>query len=49
MFIGVGQLLYVVPLAYSTWKKQRKGFLKGLIIGASLTLMLNAACWSQFL
>ena len=43
-FIGVTQLVYVVPLVL--WMNTRAGSrtVKGVLLGASLTLLLNAAC-----
>ena len=45
LFIGAAQLLYVGP---ALWWARRRGFTKlvqGLLIGAGLTFLLNAACW----
>jgi hypothetical protein len=43
--IGVVQLLYVVPTYLYLRKKERRGVAKGLLVGASITLLLNSACW----
>jgi hypothetical protein len=45
LLIGVSQLLYQAPLAIFFWRKGRRPLLQGLIIGAALTVALNAACW----
>ncbi len=45
---GVLQLVYVVPLVLNARKKGRPNFAKGMIIGASIALLLNAACWGSF-
>ena len=44
MYIGLSQLVYMIP---AIWIARRKGETetgKGLIIGASTTFLLNAAC-----
>ena len=43
--IGVSQLLYIVPAILIAKKVGRPGIAKGLIIGASLLFLLNAACF----
>lgn len=46
-FLGIGifQFLYVIPV--SIWLKQREeyGLMKGVIIGAVITALLNGGCW----
>lgn len=44
LFIGVVQLVYVVPLAM--WRRHRKGEVSGIVLVAALTALLNAGCWS---
>jgi hypothetical protein len=46
--IGLSQLLYVIPAIIIYRKKNRPGIVKGLIIGAALTLLLNGACTALF-
>lgn len=46
VFIGVSQLLYLIPAILIAKRKQRPGIVKGLIIGASVTFLLNAACFA---
>lgn len=43
--IGISQLVYVIPV--SLWLKQRGrfGLMKGVIIGAVITALLNGGCW----
>jgi hypothetical protein len=43
--IGLLQLVYVIPV--SLWLKQqgRFGLMKGVIIGAVITALLNGGCW----
>jgi hypothetical protein len=45
LLIGVSQLVYQGPLAIFFWRKGKRPLLQGLIIGAAITLGLNAACW----
>jgi Na+/proline symporter len=45
LFIGVSQLLYIVPAVVIARRRGRPGLAKGLIIGAALTFLLNSACW----
>ena len=45
LFIGVTQLLYVGP---AFWWARRRGYTRlaqGVLIGAGITFLLNAACW----
>lgn len=43
-FIGVTQLLYIVPLVLQAQRAGQAEYAKGLMIGASLLFVLNAAC-----
>ena len=43
--IGLSQLLYIVPAILIARGRGRPGIVRGLIIGASLTFLLNAACF----
>lgn len=42
--IGISQLLYVVTLVISLKQRQEWGVMKGVIIGAVLTALLNVGC-----
>ena len=44
IFIGVSQLVYMIPAILNYKKKGETETVKGLIIGASVTFLLNAAC-----
>lgn len=44
--IGITQLIYVIPAIYLARAKGQSDFIKGLIIGASLVLLLNTTCAS---
>lgn len=47
--IGVSQLVYVVPYGVKLSKEGRKQSLKGLLIGAGITFLLNTACFGVFI
>jgi len=49
MFIGLSQLAYVIPAILVARRKGESETSKGLIIGASLTFLLNAACTGPLL
>ncbi len=44
-FIGIVQLLYVIPLAIHLKRQQKVETMKGVIIGAVITIFLNGGCW----
>ena len=46
--IGVVQLAYVIPLCMHLRKSGQTDTVKGLIIAASITALLNVGCWTQF-
>ena len=46
--IGVVQLAYVIPLCLRFKANGQTNLMKGLIIGASVTALLNVGCWTQF-
>lgn len=46
--IGISQLMYVVPYVIRLHRRREWGLMKGVIIGAVLTALLNAACYIQF-
>jgi hypothetical protein len=45
MFIGVAQLVYIMPLYFYLRKTARKDTARGLLIAAAITALLNATCW----
>ncbi|NEO88899.1 MAG: hypothetical protein F6K56_00890 [Moorea sp. SIO3G5] len=45
MGIGISQLIYVIPLIIRLKQQQRFEVMKGVIIGAVLTALLNGGCW----
>ena len=44
LFIGLSQLLYMIPAMVIVGIKGKPHLVKGLIIGASIVCLLNAAC-----
>lgn len=44
-FIGLIQLVYVIPEVLRLKHQQRWGKMKGVIIGAVITALLNGSCW----
>lgn len=46
---GLTQIIYVIPLVLRLKRQQRWGLMKGVIIGAVLTALLNGACWLSIL
>jgi ABC-type Fe3+-siderophore transport system permease subunit len=49
MFIGLSQLVYIIPAIIRYRRKGESETVKGLIAGASVTFLLNAACTGMFL
>ena len=47
--IGLSQLVYILPSIFIARHKGQRGIMKGLIIGASVTFLLNAACFGFFI
>lgn len=46
--IGLWQIVYVIPLILLMKRKQQWGLMKGVIICAVLTALLNGSCWILF-
>ncbi len=44
-FISIFQLLYVIPVVFLLRRRQRWRLMKGVIIGAVITALLNGGCW----
>lgn len=42
------QLLYIIPAILRLKQQQRWGMMKGVIIGAILTVFLSGGCWLWF-
>jgi hypothetical protein len=45
--IGLVQLAYVIPFCRHFKSEGQTNIVNGLIIAASLTALLNVACWTQ--
>lgn len=43
--IGITQLVYQVPVILFAMTREKKGLVKGLLIGTALTLLLNGLCF----
>jgi len=44
-FIGIAQIVYLIPAAVVAFAKKRVGIGQGLLIGGAVTFLLNAACF----
>ena len=42
--MGISQLLYIIPAIVIYRRRGRPGVVKGLIIAAAVTFLLNATC-----
>lgn len=45
VLIGLIQLFYIIPAIIIANVKGRKGIVQGLLIGAGITFLVNAACF----
>ena len=43
--IGITQLVYIIPLIIYLMRRKAWALMKGVIIGAILTFLLNGGCW----
>jgi hypothetical protein len=43
--IGLAQAMYVVPVIVVLRRRQQWGLMKGVILGAVITALLNGGCW----
>jgi hypothetical protein len=46
--IGLAQAIYVVPVIVVLSRRQKWGLMKGVIVGAVITALLNGGCWLLF-
>jgi hypothetical protein len=46
--IGIVQFAYIIPLYIHLKKTGQTNTVKGLIIAASITVLLNVGCWTRF-
>src|SRR5256885_2063390 len=49
LFIGISQLIYMIPAIIIFAVNKKTHIVKGLIIGAAIVFLLNAACTGLFL
>jgi formate-dependent nitrite reductase membrane component NrfD len=43
--IGISQLFYVIPLTNWFVRQRRMGMVKGIVIAALLTILVNGSCY----
>lgn len=43
--IGISQAIYVGPAAWYAHRRGRVDVARGILLGAGMTVLLNAACW----
>lgn len=43
--ISLSQLVYVIPVIFWAKRRQKFALMKGVIIGAVITALLNGGCW----
>ena len=43
---GIIQLVYVVPIYFYLRSRNKSGTAKGLVIAASIVLLINVGCWA---
>jgi hypothetical protein len=48
VWLGIAQLIYLIPVVLAFRHKQRFEVVKGISIGALLTILINGACFSVF-
>ena len=46
--IGITQIIYIIPLIIWLIRQRNWGLMKGVIIGAVITALLNGGCWLWF-
>jgi heme/copper-type cytochrome/quinol oxidase subunit 4 len=44
-FVGLVQLAYILPICIYLQRRGRANWMKGIIIGACITVLLNGGCW----
>jgi hypothetical protein len=43
--IGIAQFVYLIPVMLVFWRRRRFEMIKGIAIGAILTILVNGACF----
>jgi hypothetical protein len=46
--VGISQLIYIIPSCLYFKQKKQWGWMKGVIIGAFMTFLLNAGIWIMY-
>jgi hypothetical protein len=44
-FIGIAQLIYIVPATVIAFSKGKRAIGQGILIGAGITFLVNTACF----
>ncbi|WP_026732362.1 hypothetical protein [Fischerella sp. PCC 9605] len=47
--IGITQLVYIIPVIFILKRREKFPLMKGVIVGAVITALLNGGCWIFFL
>lgn len=47
-YLGIAQLIYVIPAIFILRRERNFTLVKGVIIGAVVTALLNGGCWLFF-
>jgi hypothetical protein len=45
LFISLAQLAYILPICIYLHRKGQSNWMKGIIVGACITVLLNGGCW----
>ncbi len=48
IYPGLTQFIYVLPIVFVLMRRRRWGFMKGVIIGAVITALVNGGCFLMF-
>jgi hypothetical protein len=47
--IGIAQFVYLIPVMLFFWRRRRFEMIKGIAIGAILTILVNGACFLRII
>jgi hypothetical protein len=45
-WIGIAQFVYLIPVVFIFWRRRRFEVVKGIAIGAVITMLINGACFA---
>jgi hypothetical protein len=48
-WLGIAQFIYLIPVGLVYWRRRRFEMIKGITIGAILTILVNAACFLRLI